>query len=381
VDGQGKLAARFAAAHTADGLAELRRRLARFGAPAELPVAIERPSGLIVDALVAAGHPVVPIHPNVVKACRPRYRAAGGKSDPGDAYMLADVLRTDGHRFRPLTPVSGEIKALRALVRARDDLVTQRVALANQLRSLLEGFWPGAAAIFAAIDSPIALAFVGRYPTPESAGRLGEKRLASFMAQHGYCGRRSAAELLARLRAAPTGLAGEAEAEAKGEIARALAGLLERLVAEIAKLSSRAERAVADLPDGRIIMSFPRAGRLCAAQILAEIGDVRERFPTEDRLAAEAGVRPVTHASGKSRGVVFRWACNKNLRRAITCFAGNSRHASAWAAAVYGKARARGCQHAHAVRVLAWIRVLWRARQSGSRYDPQRHAGATKIAT
>lgn len=383
VDGAGQIVARVEARHDAGGLAELLARLRAVAPPAELPVAIERPSGLIVDALVAAGHPVVPIHPDVVKACRPRYRAAGGKSDPGDAYMLADVLRTDGHRFRPLTPVSDEIKALRALVRARDDLVTQRVALANQLRSLLEGFWPGAAAIFAAIDSPIALAFVGRYPTPESAGRLGEKRLASFMAQHGYCGRRSAAELLARLRAAPTGLAGEAEAEAKGEIARALAGLLERLVAEIAKLSSRTERAVADLPDGRIIMSFPRAGRLCAAQILAEIGDVRERFPTEDQLAAEAGVCPVTHASGKSRGVVFRWACNKNLRRAITCFADNSRHASAWAAAVYGKARARGCQHAHAVRVLAraWIRVLWRAWQSGSPYDPQRHAGATKIAT
>lgn len=383
VDGAGQIVARVEARHDAGGLAELLARLRAVAPPAELPVAIERPSGLIVDALVAAGHPVVPIHPDVVKACRPRYRAAGGKSDPGDAYMLADVLRTDGHRFRPLTPVSDEIKALRALVRARDDLVTQRVALANQLRSLLEGFWPGAAAIFAAIDSPIALAFVGRYPTPESAGRLGEKRLASFMAQHGYCGRRSAAELLARLRAAPTGLAGEAEAEAKGEIARALAGLLERLVAEIAKLSSRTERAVADLPDGRIIMSFPRAGRLCAAQILAEIGDVRERFPTEDQLAAEAGVCPVTHASGKSRGVVFRWACNKNLRRAITCFADNSRHASAWAAAVYGKARARGCQHAHAVRVLAraWIRVLWRAWQSRSPYDPQRHAGATKIAT
>jgi transposase len=383
VDGAGQIVARVEARHDAGGLAELLARLRAVAPPAELPVAIERPSGLIVDALVAAGHPVVPIHPNVVKACRPRYRAAGGKSDPGDAYVLADVLRTDGHRFRPLTPVSDEIKALRALVRARDDLVTQRVALANQLRSLLEGFWPGAAAIFAAIDSPIALAFVGRYPTPESAGRLGEKRLAGFMAQHGYCGRRSAAELLARLRAAPTGLAGEAEAEAKGEIARALAGLLERLVAEIAKLSSRTERAVADLPDGRIIMSFPRAGRLCAAQILAEIGDVRERFPTEDQLAAEAGVCPVTHASGKSRGVVFRWACNKNLRRAITCFADNSRHASAWAAAVYGKARARGCQHAHAVRVLAraWIRVLWRAWQSRSPYDPQRHAGATKIAT
>lgn len=382
VDETGRVVDRIEARHDAAGLADLLARLKRVAAPAELPVAIERPSGLIVDALVEAGHPVIPIHPNIVKACRPRYRAAGGKSDPGDAYMLADILRTDGHRFRPLEAASDEIRALRALVRGRDDLVAQRMALANRLRSLLEGFWPGAAAIFAAIDSPIALAFVARYPTPDSASRLGEKRLAGFLAQHAYCGRRAAAELLARLRAAPTGLAGDAEADAKGEIARTLATVLERLVTEIAKLSARIEHAVAELPDGKIVMSFPRAGRICAAQILAELGDVRERFQSEDQLAAEAGVCPVTHASGKSRGVVFRWACNKNLRVAITCFADNSRHASAWAAAIYGKARTRGCKHAHAVRILAraWIRVLWRAWYNHTPYDPAQHAGAAKIA-
>ena len=382
IDGAGRVVVRVEARHDAAGLADLVARLERVAKPAELPIAIERPSGLIVDALVEAGHPVIPIHPNVVKACRPRYRAAGGKSDPGDAYMLADILRTDGHRFRPLMPASDDIRALRALVRGRDDLVAQRVALANQLRSLLEGFWPGAAAIFAAIDSPIALAFVGRYPTPDSAGRLGEKRMASFMAQHAYCGRRSPAELLARLRAAPIGLASDAEAEAKGELARVLVAVLDRLVPEIAKLSSRIEHAVAALPDGRIVMSFPRAGRICAAQILAELGDVRERFPTEHQLAAEAGVCPVTHASGKSRGVVFRWACNKNLRLAITCFADNSRHASAWAATIYRKARHRGCKHPHAVRILAraWVRILWRAWQNGTTYNPEHHRGAMKIA-
>lgn len=382
IDGAGQVVVRVEARHDAAGLADLIARLERVAKPAELPIAIERPSGLIVDALVEAGHPVIPIHPNVVKACRPRYRAAGGKSDPGDAYMLADILRTDGHRFRRLMPASDDIRALRALVRGRDDLVAQRVALANQLRSLLEGFWPGAAAIFAAIDSPIALAFVGRYPTPDSASRLGEKRMASFMAQHAYCGRRSPAELLARLRAAPVGLAGDAEAEAKGELARVLVAVLDRLVPEIAKLSSLIEHAVAELPDGRIVMSFPRAGRICAAQILAELGDVRERFPTEDQLAAEAGVCPVTHASGKSRGVVFRWACNKNLRLAITCFADNSRHASAWAATIYRKARDRGCKHPHAVRILAraWVRILWRAWQNGTTYNPEQHRGAMKIA-
>jgi transposase len=382
VDGAGQVVARIEARHDAAGLADMLARLGKIAVPAELPIAIERPSGLVVDALIQAGHPVIPIHPNVVKACRPRYRAAGGKSDPGDAYMIADILRTDGHRFRPLMPMSDDIKALRALVRGRDDLVAQRVALANQLRSLLEGFWPGAAAIFAAIDSPIALAFVARYPTPDSASRLGEKRLASFMAQHAYCGRRSPAELLARLRAAPKGLASDAEADACGELVRALAAVLDRLVPEIAKLSSRIEHAVAELPDGQIVMSFPRAGRICAAQILAELGNVRERFLTDDQLAAEAGVTPVTHASGKSRGVVFRWACNKNLRQAITCFADNSRHASGWAAGVYTRAKDRGCKHAHAVRILAraWVRVLWRAWQDRKAYDPANHKAAAHIA-
>jgi transposase len=383
VDDSGQVIERIDVDHHAAGLADLRERLRRIAPPAEVPIAIERPTGLLVDTLVAEGHPVIPIHPNVVKACRPRYRAAGGKSDPGDAYLLADILRTDGHRFRPLAPTSDDIRALRALVRGRDDLVAQRVGLANQLRSLLDSFWPGAAAIFAAIDSPIALAFVSRYPTPDSAARLGQKRLASFLAQHRYSGRRSPAELLERLHATPKGMAGDAEADAKGEVVHALAALIERLVAEIASLSARIEHAVAQLPDGQIVMSFPRAGRICAAQLLAELGDVRQRFLTEDQLAAEAGVCPVTHASGKSRGVVFRWACNHRLRQAIICFADNSRHASAWAADIYARAKTRGCRHQHAIRILAraWIRILWRAWQNHTPYDPALHLAAAKYAT
>ena len=96
----------------------------------------------MVDVLVEAGHPVVPIHPNALKASRPRYRAASGKSDPGDAFILADLLRTDGHRFRALRPASDEIRALRASVRGRDDLVAERVALGNQLTALLDASGP-----------------------------------------------------------------------------------------------------------------------------------------------------------------------------------------------------------------------------------------------
>ncbi|UCI20393.1 IS110 family transposase [Mesorhizobium sp. B2-1-8] len=383
VDAAGKVLDHFVVAHDRDGLADLVARLRRHGPPGETPIAIERPSGLLVDALVDAGFVVTPVHPNVVKACRPRYRAVAAKSDPGDAYILADILRTDGHRLTPLKPQSDAIKALRALVRGRDDLVATRLVLANQLRALLESFWPGAAGLFADIASPIALAFLQRYPTPESASRLGEKRMAAFLAQNQYCGRRSVADVLGRLRAAPATMAAEAEADAKGELVRAIAVTLESLVAQIGKLSSRIEHAVAELPEGKIVMSFPRAGKICAAQITAELGDVRDRFQSQEHLAAEAGVAPVTYQSGKSRAVTWRWACNKRLRAALTCFADNSRHASPWAAKVYHDARERGCRHPHAVRILAraWLRILWRAWQDGTSYDPNKHPAASFLLT
>jgi transposase len=382
IDAKGEVLDRFAVGHDRAGLETLVARLQAHGAAAAVPIAIERPSGLLVDALLEAGFRVIPIHPNLLKACRPRYRAVAAKSDPGDAFILADILRTDGHRLRPLAPQSDAIKALRALVRGRDDLVRARVALANQLSGVLETFWPGAARIFSDLASPIALAFVERYPTPEAAARLGPKRLAGFLAQHRYCGRRSPDALLERLRSAPDGCAGAAETEAKGELVRALARALEALIAELAQLTSRIEHLVAELPDGRVVMSFPRAGRVCAAQILAELGDVRARVPSEAQLAAEAGVVPVTYQSGKARGVGWRWACNQRLRAGLTRMADNSRHQSAWAADVYRRARARGCDNPHAVRILAraWARVLWRAWIDGVPYDPARHKGAQALA-
>jgi transposase len=378
LEGAGQIRLAFAIPHTADGLAELVRRLKRVAAPSELPIAIERPSGLLVDTLVEAGFPVVPIHPNALKATRPRYAAAPGKSDPGDAYILADVLRTDGHRFRALHAPSDPTKALRAAVRTRDDLVGTRVQLANQLRSLLDSFWPGAAAIFADVDSPIALDFFDTYPSPDSATRLGEKRLDRFLKRAAYCGRRPAVELLERLRAAPRGHAGPLERETKGQLVRALVAVLRPLVAQLRELEGLIAAHLAQHPDGALLQSLPRTGTVNAGQILAELGDDRLRFTTAEQLAAEAGVAPVTHSSGKHRGVACRFACNKRLRQALTTWADNSRHAHPWAHAVYAAARARGCDHPHAIRILAraWTRVLWRCWQDRSVYNPAKHGRA-----
>jgi transposase len=378
VDEDGQIVEQFLAEHSAAGMAELGRRLCKVAPAKDLRIAIERPTGIIVDTLVEAGFAVVPIHPNAVKATRPRYSAAQGKTDQGDAYLLADVLRTDGHRFRSLTPLSDETKALRALVRLRDDLVGQRVALANQLRSLLEQFWPGAATVFADVDSPIALAFLERYPTPESASALGEKRMAAFLARHAYPGRRNASELVARLRTAPVGATGVLEADAKGDCVLGLVAVLRPLGVQVQTLTAAVEHSVEAHTDGKVVTSLFRAGRVCAAQILAELGDDRVRFASAEHLAAEAGVAPITRESGKHRGVAFRWAANKRLRVALTCLADSSRKTAPWAAALYDRARARGCDHPHATRILArsWCRVLWSCWQKGVAYDPAKHKAA-----
>jgi transposase len=382
VDERGAVVTRFTATHGVAGLDELVARLTKLAPPSELRIAIERPSGLLVDTLVERGFAVVPIHPNAVKASRARYSAAQAKTDLGDAYLLADVLRTDGHRFRTLVPLSDETKALRGLSRLREDLVGQRVALANQLRNLLEQFWPGAAAIFADVDSPIALDFLDRYPTPQAAAALGEKRLAAFLARHAYSGRRSARELLDRLRAAPRGVAGELEAEAKGECVRALVAVLRPLVAQLAVLTAAVEHAVEAHADAQVITPLFRSGRVCAAQLLAELGDDRGRFVSADHLAAEGGVAPVTRESGKHRAVTFRWACNMRLRAALTTLADSTRHTSPWARAIYQRARDRGCEHAHAIRILAraWCRVIWHCWQQRVAYDPTKHRAASQLA-
>lgn len=381
IDAAARVLDRFEINHDRDGLAALLRRLAHHGT--SVRIAIERPSGLIVDALVEAGHQVVPIHPNAVKASRPRYRSHGAKSDASDAYLLADLLRTDGHRWAALSPQSDSIQALRALVRARDDLVTTRLALANQLRATLDAFWPGAAAIFAAVDSPIGLAFLRRYPSPAAAARLSEAALRRFCSAQHYSGHRTPAQLLARLNAAAAGRTRALTTAAMAEVVISLVAVLEPLVEQLALLTRRIERYVASLPDGQIIMSFPRAGRVCAAQLLAELGDVRERFPSDERLAAEAGVVPLTYQSGKSRSVGFRWACNHRLRRAVTTLADNSRHANLWARSIYTSARARGCDHPHAIRILAraWLRVIWRAWTDRTTYRPELHLGALKASS
>jgi len=367
-------------AHSEVGLSALCRRLLELGVTR---VALERPNGLVVDRLLEAGVTVVAVHPNQLAAARDRYRAGGGKSDGFDAYVLAELARTDMHRLTVLEPDGDETRALRALTRAREDLVEQRVALANRLRAQLEAFWPGAARIFSEVDSPIALAFLERYPSPEDARLLGEKRLAAFLARHRYCGRKSATELLARLRSAPEGRAGALESEARRAVVLGLVAALKPLVEQIKLLTGEIRGLLRDHADGEIFRSLFRDPKsvVTAAELLAEIGDRRERHPVSSSLEAIAGQAPVAVESGKKKVACFRWACNKTLRSAVGVLADSSRKHNPWANDIYQRARARGHDHPHAIRILgrAWLRVIWRIWQDRTPYDPARHGNLQRL--
>jgi len=376
---EGRVLERFSVAHDEEGIAALAAKLAKAGVAR---VAIERPDGILVERLLEAGIEVLAIHPNQVKAARPRFAVAHGKSDRFDAYVLAELARTDAHRFRALVPDGDETKALKALTRAREDLVGVRVQLANQLRAQLAAFWPGAL-IFADVDSPISLAFLKRCPSPADAKGFGPKRLAGFLARHRYCGRRSAEELLERMRSAPAGRAGELETEARRAVVLGLVGALEPIVTEISELTSQIRGALAAHPDREVFAPLFRDVKtaISPATLIAELGDCRERYPTEAAMAADAGMSPVALESGKLRVATFRRACDKRLRAAVARLADSTRHWHPWAREVYRSARARGQDHPHAIRTLgrAWIRVLWRCWQNREPYDPARHGNFNRL--
>jgi len=377
VDSGGQVIVEFDAAHTGDGLAELCWRIERAGARR---VAIERPDGPVVDALLDAGLEVVVVSSRAVKALRERYGSSGNKSDRSDAFVLADCLRTDGHRWRSLEPDSPATVTLRTHVRARKDLVETRVAVANQLRAHLRVMFPGAVGLFRDIDSPISLRFLERFPSATRAEWLSEKRLSAWLRANGYCGRKAPAELYSRLSAAPAGHTGE-QGDARGAITLAYITILKSLRGQIDELTTRLDELLDAHPDAVIFRSLPRCATVRAATLLAEIGDCRARFPDAESLSCLAGVAPSTRASGRHRAVTFRYSSDKKLRDALCDFAGDSWRGNAWAEQRYRQLRADGKRHPHAERILArsWAHIIWRCWQDHTPYDPTRHGGHQRL--
>ncbi|MQA80716.1 MAG: IS110 family transposase [Streptosporangiales bacterium] len=377
VDPDGEPIDRFPVAHDTAGLRTMVRKLL---AAEVSEVGIERPDGPVVDALRQAGLVVYVIPPGQLKNLRSRYGSAGNKDDRFDAYVLADVVRTDRRRLRPLLVDTEATTALRQTVRARRDLVAHRVAVANQLRAHLQICFPGTVGLFADIDSAISLRFLDRFDTQDRADWLSPKRWTAWLSAAGYCGRTSPDTFHTRLTNAPRGATGSAS-ESAATVTAAFTAVLRTITTQIEALATRIAEQLDLHPDAPIFTSLPRSGTVRAARLLAEIGDARGRFPTADSMACLAGVAPSTRQSGKTTAVSFRWGADKQLRDALCDFAGDTRHANPWAADLYQRARTRGHDHPHAVRILAraWVDNIWACWTTTTPYHPDHHRALQRI--
>ena len=185
------------------------------------------------------------------------------------------------------------------------------------------------------------------------------------------------------MRAGAEGRAGELEMAARREIVLALVSALDPVVQRISALTIQIRHALNAHPDGRTFRSLFIAhdSWLCAASMLAEMGDCRDRYPTYRALAADGGQCPVAVESGKAKRAQFRWACDHRLRAAFDTLADSSRHHNPWAADIYDRARARGASHPHAARILgrAWCQVIWRLWQDHDTYDPEQHTALQRV--
>ena len=376
-DQDGNLLARRRISDDAAGLAELLALLAEHGDTPDdpIPVAIETPRGLLVACLRATGRKVYPINPMSVARYRDRHSVAGRKSDHGDSFVLAGVLRTDIAMHRPLPADSELAQAIAVLARAQQDAVWDRTTAHNKLRSHLREYYPGFLAAFparAGILRPEARTILAAAPTPAAAATLTLTQLRALLKKAARS--RGIDAEATRLRDAfrvPQMRQLPLVEQAMGRQTLALLGQLNAACTSTSDLERAATESFNLHPDAGIITSFPGLGALTGARVLAEIGDDRSRFSDAKGLKAYAGAAPITRASGKTRSVTHRRVKNNRLNAAGYCWAFSALTASPGARAHYDRRRDDGDRYAAAQRNLfgRMLGCLWHCLITRQHYD------------
>jgi len=317
-----------------------------------VPVAMETDRGLLVAALRAAGHPVYAVNPKAVDRYRDRHAVSGAKSDPADALVLANLLRTDRQAHRPLPADTDQVQVVRVLARAHQDAVWARSQDANRLRSLLREFFPAALTAFPDLTTRTALAVLAAAPTPTAAAGLTRANLTGLLHTAGRGTRPAEATRLAEIFAADQLHHSAAVEAAMGEAVRAIVRTLTAANEAVHGL----EQALADRfeqhPDAEILDSLPGLGLVLGARVLGEYGDDPTRWPDAASRRNYAGTAPITRASGRSRVVLARHIRNKRLADACYLWAFTALTKSPGARTYYDSRRAAGDTHSAALRRL-----------------------------
>ena len=363
LDGNGTVLLQQRVDHDVAGLALLADRVCGFGGA--VLVAIERGEGLLVEFLQTLPEVTLfCVSPKISARARERYRLSASKSDLFDAFVLADTLRHEHRRWRPLSRPSALTAELQAVSRDRQRVQHAKVACESRLRAVLEVYHPAPVHLFSELDRDISLAFIHAYPTPDQARRVGTVRMAAFCRRQGYTGRTDPQVLVDRLKVHLLG-ASSGTTAGKAFAAQLFAAELRMHTDHLRAFDHRIAALLAVHPDASIFLSFTGIGPVVAAALIAEMGDDRSRFPTVEVLLAETGLAPVTKASGRTRQVRFRYAANRRMRHAIDWWMFAAAREDPWSKTIYEAARARGQGKYRALRGLGarWVRILWRCWQ------------------
>jgi transposase len=272
----GALLAQFEFQHTPDGFLRLDKARQKLGVkPEECRVGLETSHNLLVDFLWDRGYcQVYVLPPKMVNRSRERYRLSGARSDPSDAFVVADVLRTDQRRLQPWFPDNLLTRKIRAKVSLIHHITRSKVRFSNRLRAVLMRYYPAALQVFSKLSRPITLHFIQSFPTPQAAKSLTLEDFQTFARQHGHTQHRAVTRSFARLQG-PSLEAGPKAAQIYEQEVISLAGLL--LALDDAKKTALRELGVLfrQHPDHAIFDSLPGAGDLLAPALLAKFGDDR----------------------------------------------------------------------------------------------------------
>lgn len=372
MDQDGIIVARARIDTGAAGFVELLNVIASNGGTAtETPVAIETDKNLLVVALADAGFTVYPINPRAVARYRDRHGQAGGKSDPGDAAILANILRTDKDAHRTLPATTEHARAVKALARQHQEALWALHQTISRLRSVFLEFYPAALQAFPNQKHKAALTVLSAVPTPTAGRALTRRGLVALLHRSGRRNDSSLVDqILADLHAPALNQPQQVE-DALGHAVTGLLGIIAAMHTAVESLEKELARVFDAHPLAPILRSAPGLGPLLAARVLAEIGDDAERFTSPSGLRAFAGTAPITRASGRSHYVKARKVRNKRLGDACHWWAFSMLTKSAGARAHYDKRRAAGDHHNAALRNLAnkLLGRLWWCLQHNEPWD------------
>lgn len=359
-----------------DGLAEFGRWLDETRAKGiELWAAIEKPAGRIVDFLLDHGVVVYPVNPKALDRVRDRFRMSQSKSDSFDAYVLAEFVRTDHAHLRALEPSSEQAQELKMLTRDHHRLMRHKTRLINQIEVTLKEYYPRPLEVFSDLKSKIALDFLTQYPTPRALSDLTRRKWNRFAKREHHLSEARCKELWEKLDQPQLGIP-EHVVRAKSQLLLVLVAQLKALAQAVESYSEKVQSFFLSMPVAKLAQTLPggKSGTT-VAMLWAELGDATNRWQSFRHLQAEAGGVPVTKASGKSRVVQFRFACNKLLRYASYWLSFNSLKRCEWANKYYRDQRAKGHHHSQALRALAakWLKIIFTMWRDAKPYDENYH--------